>query len=283
MESVTLSNGTRIPFNGFGVFQIPDLKQCEDAVYNALMAGYRMIDTAAAYCNEEAVGRAIQRSGIPREELFIATKLWVQDAGYESAHRAFKKSLSRLKLDYVDLYMIHQPYSDVYASWRALEEIYEAGSARAIGVSNFSPARLTDLMCFNKIIPMVNQIEVNPLNQQIENIDFMKKNGVHPIAWSPFAQGKHNIFSNNTLTEIAKRKNKNVAQIILRWLFQRGITGLAKSVTPQRILQNIDIFSFELTLAEMNEIKKIDTGKSQLTDHEDPERIRWISTVTYDI
>lgn len=281
MSTVTLSNGIVMPLVGFGVYQIPDPEQCEEAVVQAIQAGYRMIDTAAAYENEESVGRAIKRSGIPRSEIFVTTKLWIQDMGFESARHAFERSLKRLQLDYLDAYLIHQPYSDVHGSWRAMEDLYEEKAIRAVGVSNFSPARITDLIAFNKIAPMINQVEVNPYYQQQEKAKFFNDLGIQTIAWAPFAEGKNGLFTNPILSEIANKYGKSVAQVVLRWLIQRNISVIPKSVTPERIRQNLDVYSFSLTDEDIENIEKIDTGKSCFIDHDDPERIRWISSVKF--
>ena len=260
MEFVTLKNGVKMPILGFGVFQVPDVKECEECVYEALMTGYRLIDTAAAYMNEEAVGRAIKRSGIPREELFITTKLWIQDAGYENAKKAFDTSLDKLQLDYLDLYLIHQPYGDVYGSWRAMEELYKAGKIRAIGVSNFSDVRLADLAEFNEVTPMVNQVEVHPFYQQADSMTFMKENGVQIEAWGPLAEGKNNIFKNETFINIGAKYEKTIAQVILRWHIQRGVVVIPKSIHKERIKENFDICDFSLTDEDMAAIAKMDTG-----------------------
>jgi len=281
MNTVTLSNNIVMPLVGFGVYQIPDPEQCEEAVVQALQAGYRMIDTAAAYENEEFVGRAIKRSGIPRSEIFVTTKLWIQDMGFESARHAFERSLKRLQLDYLDAYLIHQPYSDVHGSWRAMEDLYEEKAVKAIGVSNFSPARITDLIAFNKIAPMINQVEVNPYYQQSEKVNFFNDIGVQTIAWAPFAEGKNGLFTNPILIEIATRYGKSVAQVVLRWLTQLNVSVIPKSVTPERIRENLDVFTFKLSDEDIEKIKKIDTGKSCFVDHDDPERIRWISSVRF--
>lgn len=281
MNTVTLSNGINMPLVGFGVYQIPDPEQCEEAVVQALQAGYRMIDTAAAYENEESVGRAIKRSGVPRSEIFVTTKLWIQDAGFEPARLAFERSLKRLQLDYLDAFLIHQPYSDIHGSWRAMEDLYEEKAVRAIGVSNFSQARLTDLIVFNKIAPMINQVEVNPYYQQPEKVKFFSDLGVQTIAWAPFAEGKNGLFTHPILSQIATKYGKSVAQVVLCWLIQRNISVIPKSVTPERIRQNLDVFSFNLSKEDIEMIEKIDTGESCFIDHEDPERIRWISSVKF--
>ncbi len=281
MKTVKLSNGIEMPLLGFGVYQIPDPEQCEEAVLQALQAGYRMIDTAAAYENEASVGWAIKRSGIDRRELFITTKLWIQDAGYDSARRAFERSLERLQLDYLDAYLIHQPYSDVHGSWRAMEELYDEKAVRVIGVSNFSPARLTDLILFNRVAPMLNQVEVNPFHQQPAHVKFLHDQGVQTVAWAPFAEGMNGLFTHPVLSAIAARHEKSVAQVVLRWLIERNICVIPKSVTPARIRQNLDVFSFSLSDEDMAQIATLDTGKSCFFDHEDPERIRWIGSVKF--
>ncbi|WP_134686722.1 aldo/keto reductase [Brevibacillus migulae] len=271
MQTVTLNNGVKMPIIGFGVYQIPDADECENAVYDALMAGYRLIDTAAGYLNEEAVGRAIKRSGIPREELFITTKLWVQDAGYESAKLAFAKSLKKLQLDYLDLYLIHQPFGDYYGAWRAMEDLYREGKIRAIGVSNFLPDRLMDLIVHNEIVPAVNQIETHPFYQQIESAAFMKEQGVQHQSWAPFAEGRNNLFGNEVLASIAEKHNKSVAQVVLRWLVQRKVVAIPKSVRKERIIENFDIFDFELSADDIQQISTLDTRESLFLSYRDPE------------
>lgn len=282
MKNVTLNNGIQMPVLGFGVYQITDPAECEQAVYDALMAGYRLIDTAAAYKNEEAVGKAVIKSGIPRDELFITTKLWIQDAGYDSTKRAFEESLKRLQTDYLDLYLIHQPFGDIYSSWRAMEDLYNEGKIRAIGVSNFLPDRLLDLILHNKIIPAVNQVETHPFLQQIENAEFMKENNVQIESWAPFAEGKNNIFQNEILLSIAGKYNKSVAQIILRWLTQRDIVVIPKSVRKERIIENFDIFDFELSKEDMEKIVTLNTDQSSFFSHRDPEMVRFLSSIRYD-
>jgi 2,5-diketo-D-gluconate reductase A len=283
MQKVILNNGVEMPIRGFGVFQMNDPKECEHAVYDALMAGYRLIDTAASYLNEEAVGRAIKRSDVPREELFITTKLWVQDAGYESTKKAFAKSLERLQLDYLDLYLIHQPFGDVYGSWRAMEELYREGKIKAIGVSNFHPDRLIDLIIHNEVIPAVNQVETHPFNQQIESAHFMKENNVQIQSWGPFAEGKNDIFQNEVLVLIAEKHNQSVAQVILRWLTQRGVIVIPKSVRKERIIENFNIFDFALSQEDMEKISTLDTKQSLFFSHRDPEMVKWIGTRKLDI
>lgn len=283
MQKVKLNNGVEMPVLGFGVFQIQDQNECEQAVYDAIMAGYRLIDTAASYLNEEAVGRAIKRSGVAREDLFITTKLWVQDTGYASTKKAFNKSLDRLQLDYLDLYLIHQPFGDVHGSWRAMEELYKEGKVKAIGVSNFQPDRLIDLIIHNEVVPAVNQVETHPFCQQLESHDFMKENGVQIESWGPFAEGKNNMFENEVLASIAEKYNKSVAQVILRWLTQRGVVAIPKSVRKERILENFDIFNFELNKEDIASITELDTKQSLFFSHRDPEMVKGISTRKLDI
>jgi 2,5-diketo-D-gluconate reductase A len=283
MQTLILNNGVKMPILGFGVFQMVDPEECEQAVYDALMAGYRLIDTAASYLNEEAVGRAIKRSGVPRDELFITTKLWVQDAGYESTKKAFAKSLERLQLDYLDLYLIHQPFGDVHGSWRAMEELYREGIIKAIGVSNFHPDRLIDLILHNEVVPTVNQVETHPFSQQIENAQFMKENHVQIQSWAPFAEGKNDIFQNEVLVSIAEKHNKSVAQVILRWLTQREVVVIPKSVRNERIIENFNIFDFELNQGDMEKISMLDLKESLFFSHRDPEMVKWIGTRKLDI
>ncbi|MFV9511876.1 aldo/keto reductase [Tepidibacillus sp. LV47] len=283
MQTVTLNNGVKMPILGFGVYQITDLDVCEQCVYDALMTGYRLIDTAAAYQNEEAVGRAIKRSGVPREEIFVTTKLWIQDAGYESTKKAFARSLERLQLDYIDLYLIHQPFGDVYGSWRAMEELYREGKIRAIGVSNFQMDRLVDLIIHNEVVPAVNQIETHPFCQQIESAKLMKEYNVQIESWAPFAEGRNNIFQNEVLVSIAQKYNKSVAQVILRWLTQRGIVVIPKSVHKERIIENFHIFDFELSQEDMDMIAALDTKKSLFFSHNEPEIVKWLCNRRLDI
>ncbi|MDO4162430.1 MAG: aldo/keto reductase [Pseudomonadota bacterium] len=277
MKFVKLNNGVEMPLLGFGVFQVPDAAECEKVVSEALDAGYRLIDTAAAYFNEEAVGKAIARSGIKREELFITTKLWIQDAGYENTQKAFRTSLDKLGLDYLDLYLIHQPFNDYYGSWRAMEELYQEGKIRAIGVSNFYPDRLTDLCINSKIVPMVNQVECHPFFQQNDAIANMKEFGVQPEAWGPFAEGSKNIFHNEVLTEIAEKYNKSTAQVILRWNIDRGVVVIPKSVHKERIEQNFDIWDFELSADDMAKIAALDSGRSDIINHFTAETAKWLN------
>ena len=283
MQTIKLNNGVEIPILGFGVFQIADSAECERSVIDALQVGYRHIDTAASYMNEEAVGRGIQKSGVAREELFITTKLWIQSNGYESTLKAFDRSLNRLQLDTIDLYLIHQPFGDVYGEWRAMEELYQQGKVRAIGVSNFQPDRIMDLMTHNKITPAVNQIEVNPFQQQIETQKFLHDNSVMAEAWAPFAEGRNNIFQNELLLSIAAKHNKSIAQVILRWLVQRDIIALAKSTRKERMIENISVFDFELSADDMVAITTLDTKTSSFFDHRDPEKVKWLGTRTLDV
>jgi 2,5-diketo-D-gluconate reductase A len=275
METVKLNNGVEMPILGFGVYQINDQQVCEESVVEAIKAGYRLIDTAAIYGNEEGVGRAIKRSGIKREELFITTKLWINDAGYEKAKKAFETSLKKLGLDYLDLYLIHQPYGDVYGSWRAMEELYKEGKIKAIGVSNFEPDRLIDLILNNKIVPAVNQIETHPFCQQIKTGEYLKEKQVQLESWGPFAEGKNNLFSNETMKTITVKYNKSIAQVILRWLIQRGIVCIPKSTHKERIIENFNVFDFKLSDEDMQIIKSLDQGSSCFLDHRDPKTIEW--------
>jgi 2,5-diketo-D-gluconate reductase A len=283
MLNVTLNNGVEMPILGFGVFQIQDENECEQAVYDAIMAGYRLIDTAASYLNEEAVGRAIKRSGVSREELFITTKLWVQDTGYEGTKKAVANSMERLQLDYLDLYLIHQPFGDVHGSWRAMEELYREGKIKAIGVSNFHPDRLIDLILHNEVVPAVNQVETHVFNQQKESAQFMVENNVQIESWGPFAEGKNNMFHNEILLSIAEKYNKSVAQVVLRWLIQRGVIAIPKSVHKERIIENVTIFDFELRQDDMDQIAALDTKESLFFSHRDPEMVKWIGTRKLDI
>ncbi|CAM4025922.1 aldo/keto reductase [Lederbergia lenta] len=278
MQKITLNNGVEMPILGFGVFQMQDENECEQAVYDAIKAGYRLIDTAASYLNEEAVGRAIKRSGVPREEMFITTKLWIQDAGYESTKRAFFNSLKKLQLNYLDLYLIHGPFGDAYGSWRAMEELYREGKIKAIGVSNFYSDRLIDLIIHNEVIPAVNQVETHVFNQQIESHDFMKENNVQIESWAPFAEGKNNMFQNEILVSIAESYNKSVAQVVLRWLTQRGIVAIPKSACKERIIENFNILDFELSQIDMEKIATLDTKQSLFFSYQDPQIVKWIGT-----
>ena len=282
MEHRILNNGVEMPVLGFGVYQVGETV-CEQCVRDAIAAGYRSIDTASAYLNERAVGRAIRRSGVPREELFITTKLWVQDTGYESTKRAFAKSLERLQLDYLDLYLIHQPFGDVYGSWRAMEELYREGAVRAIGVSNFQPDRLVDLILHNEVVPAVNQVETHPFCQQAEAAAVMASEGVQIESWAPFAEGRNNLFGNGTLVSLAVKSRKSVAQVVLRWLIQRGVVVIPKSVRPERMAENIDVFDFHLAPEDMDLIATLDTRRSCFLSHRDPETVKWLGTMKYEM
>jgi len=283
MDYVTLNNGLRMPLAGFGVFQVTDPAECERCVVDAIAAGYRLIDTAASYMNEEAVGRGLRRSGVVRGDLFVTTKLWVQDAGYERTCQAIDKSLRRLQLDYLDLYLIHQPFGDVHGSWRAMEEAYKVGKLRAIGVSNFAPDRLMDIKAFNQVAPAVNQVEVNPFHQQAESVAFMRQNGVQPEAWAPFAEGRNDLFHNEVLSEIGRKHGKSVGQVVLRWLVQRGIVALAKSVRKERMTENLNVFDFQLDESDMARIATLETGTSSFFSHRDPAIVKWMSERRLDI
>ncbi|HEY7351460.1 MAG TPA: aldo/keto reductase [Terriglobales bacterium] len=283
MKKLTLNNGVQIPALGFGVFQMSDLAECERSVGDAIEVGYRLIDTAASYLNEEAVGRALKNSGIPREQLFVTTKLWVQDASYEGAKRAVKNSLKRLQLDYLDLYLIHQPYGDVYGAWRAMEELNADGTLKAIGVSNFYPDRVVDFVLHNKVAPAVNQIEVNPFHQRIESQKLNDKYKVQTEGWAPFAEGQQGIFQNETLVSIAAKCGKSVAQVILRWHIQRQIIVIPKSVKKMRIIENFSVFDFELSDEDMSAIRALDRKTTAFFDHRDPEWVERLSTRKLDI
>ena len=278
MKTVTLNNGVEMPILGYGVFQIPDQYECEKTVLEAIESGYRLIDTAASYMNEAAVGNAIVKSRVPRKELFITTKLWVQDSGYEKTKKAVEKSLNKLQLDYLDLYLIHQPYGDVHGSWRAMEELYKEGKIRAIGVSNFQPDRVMDIITFNKVVPAVNQIETHPFNQQIETQKFLSENKVQIESWGPFAEGRNNLFQNELLLSIAAKHNKSLAQVVLRWLIQRGVVAIPKSVKKERIKENFDVFNFELNAEDLDAITTLDSKVSSFFDHRDPEIIKWMGS-----
>ncbi|MFV0600904.1 MAG: aldo/keto reductase [Brachymonas sp.] len=275
MQTITLNTGARMPILGFGVYQMSDT-ECEASVREALSVGYRLIDTAAAYGNEEAVGRAIRASGIPREELFITTKLWIPDVSEAKARPAFEDSLRRLGLDYLDLYLIHQPFGDVHGAWRAMQALHVKGLARAIGVSNFHPDRVMDLMVANDVVPAVNQIELHPFHAQTDAVAFLKDNGVAPQSWGPFAEGRNDIFHNAVLSEIARKHGCSIAQVILRWLIQRGIVVIPKSVTPARIHENFDVFGFELDAEDIAGIATLDRRASAFFDHRDPAIVKWL-------
>lgn len=279
MEFVTLNNGVKMPLEGFGVFQVPDPAVCEQAVLDAIATGYRLIDTAAAYMNEQAVGAAIQKCGVPREELFITTKLWVQDASYEGAKRAIETSLRNLGLDYIDLYLIHQPMGDYIGSYRAMEEAYREGKLKAIGVCNFYPNRLADLCETVEVTPAVNQVELHPFFQQENALTLMKEYGVVPEAWGPFAEGNHGIFTHPVLTEIGKQYGKTAAQVALRWNVQRGVVVIPKSIHKNRMEQNIDIWDFQLSEEDMAQIAKLDLGHSEIVDHSDPGFVKMLHSM----
>ena len=279
MKKLMLNNGVEMPILGYGVFQIPDPEECERCVLDALETGYRLIDTAAAYMNETAVGNAIQKSGVPREEIFVTTKLWIQDAGYENSRKAFANSLNRLQLDYLDLYLIHQPYGDVHGSWRAMEALYKEGKVKAIGVSNFYPDRLVDLILHNEIVPAVNQVEVHPFCQQIEAQPIMQENNVQIESWGPFAEGKNSIFTNKTLSAIGEKYGKTAAQVILRWLIQREIVVIPKTVRKERMAENFSVFDFALTAEDMEHVRTLDTNESLFLDHRDPAMVTRLSSV----
>jgi 2,5-diketo-D-gluconate reductase A len=281
IPELTLNNGVTMPVLGFGVYQIP-AEQTEQAVSDALAAGYRSLDTAAAYRNEQAVGRVIAAGGIPRSELFVTTKLWIQDAGDGNARRAFEASLERLGLDYVDLYLIHQPLGDYYSSWRAMQELNREGLAKAIGVSNFYPDRLLDLIRNNEIMPAVNQIETHPFHQRTADQELMREHGVQIEFWGPFAEGQNNLFSDPVLGEIGAAHGKSIAQVVLRWLIQRDVIVIPKSVRPERMRENIDVFDFELTDEEMDRIAAMDTGTTLFFDHADPEWVSRLNSVRVD-
>ena len=283
MDHVTLHNGIRMPIAGFGVFQISDPAECERSVIDAIDAGYRLIDTAASYQNEAAVGQGLRRSGVPRDELFVTTKLWVQDVGYERTQRAIDASLRRLQLDHLDLYLIHQPFGDVHGAWRAMEEACQAGKLRAIGVSNFHPDRLMDLLVHHTVPPAVNQIEVNPFHQQAESVAFMRDHGVQAEAWAPFAEGRNNLFHHAVLIDIGRKHGKSVGQVVLRWVVQRGIVALAKSVRKDRMVENLSIFDFVLDDDDLARIAALETGQSSFFSHRDPAMVKRLSEWRVDI
>ena len=279
MEFITLNNGVKMPLEGFGVFQVPDPAQCEQAVLDAIASGYRLIDTAAAYMNEKAVGEAIKKSGVPHEELFITTKLWVQDASYEAAKKAIQTSLDNLGLSYLDLYLIHQPMGDYVGAYRAMEEAYKEGKLKAIGVCNFYPHRLADLCETVEVIPAVNQVELHPFFQQENALALMKEYGVVPEAWGPFAEGNHGIFTHPVLTAIGQKYGKSAAQVALRWNVQRGVVVIPKSVHKERIEQNMNIWDFQLSDEDMAEIAKLDIGHSEIVDHSDPAFVKMLHSL----
>jgi 2,5-diketo-D-gluconate reductase A len=283
IDHVTLNNGIRMPIAGFGVFQIPDAAECERSVVGAIEAGYRLIDTAASYMNEEAVGKGLRRSGVARDDLFITSKLWVQDTGFERIREAINKSLRRLQLDHLDLFLIHQPYGDVHGSWRAMEAAYKAGKLRAIGVSNFQSDRLMDIQVFNDVPPAVNQVEINPFHQQDESVTFMRDNGIQAEAWAPFAEGRNNLFQNDVLVDIGRKHGKSVGQVVLRWIVQRGIVALAKSVRKERMAENLAIFDFQLDESDIARISTLETGTSSFFSHRDPAIVKWMSERKLDL
>lgn len=279
MDFITLNNGVKMPLEGFGVFQVPDPAVCEKAVLDAVASGYRLIDTAAAYMNEAAVGEAIKKCGVPREELFITTKLWVQDASYEGAKAAFQTSMEKLGLDHLDLYLIHQPMGDYYGAWRAMEDLYKAGKIKAIGVCNFYPHVLADFCETVEVKPAVNQVELHPFFQQKEALALMKEYSIVPEAWGPFAEGKHGIFTHPVLTAIGKKHGKTAAQVALRWNLQRGVVVIPKSVHKDRMEQNMAVWDFALTGEEMEEIEKLDLGYSEIADHTSPAFVKMLHTL----
>jgi 2,5-diketo-D-gluconate reductase A len=278
MKNVTLNNGVQMPILGFGVFQVTDLVECERSVIDAIETGYRLLDTAASYGNEQAVGSAIKKSGVNRKDLFVTTKLWIEDASYEGAKVAFERSLNKLQLDYLDLYLIHQPYGDVYGAWRAMEELHLAEKIRAIGVSNFYPDRIVDFVLHNKATPAVNQIETHPFHQQIDAQKVLQENNVQIEAWGPFAEGRNNLFQNEVLGSVAVKHGKSVAQVVLRWLTQRDVVAIPKSVRKERMVENLNIFDFELDPEDNKAIATLDQKTSSFFDHRDPEKVKWLGT-----
>lgn len=277
MEFVTLNNGVKMPILGFGVYQIADQEECERCVLDAISVGYRSIDTAQAYGNEEAVGRAIKRSGVPREDFFITTKVWISNAGYEKAKKSIEESLQKLQLDYLDLILIHQPFNDYYGTYRAMEDLYKEGKLRAIGVSNFYPDRLIDLIKFNEIVPAINQVETHPFNQQKKAQEIMNKYGVQIESWGPFAEGKNGMFTNETLNAVGKKYDKSNAQVILRYLIQRGVVVIPKTVNKDRMMQNFNVFNFKLSDEDMNVISNLDKEESSFFSHYDPQMVEYIT------
>ncbi len=281
--TVKLNNGVEMPILGFGVFQVPDPDECERSVYDAIETGYRLIDTAASYMNEAAVGKAIKRSGVHREELFITTKIWIQDVSYDKARQAFDRSLKKLQLDYLDLYLIHQPFNDVHGAWKAMEELYKEGRIRAIGISNFQPDRVVDLIAFNEVVPSVNQIETHPFHQQVEAQKFLQENKIQIESWGPFAEGKNDLFKNELLASIGRKYNKSIAQVVLRWLIQRGVVAIPKSVRKERMKENFNIFDFQLSTEEMHSIQTLDQKTSAFFDHRDPAMVKWLTSRKLDL
>lgn len=278
MKSVRLNNGVDMPILGFGVFQVTDLAECERSVVAAIETGYRLLDTARSYGNEQAVGNAIRRSGIDRKELFVTTKLWIEDASYAGAKAAFERSINKLQIDYLDLYLIHQPFGDVYGAWRAMEELHSAGKTRAIGVSNFYPDRVVDFVLHNKVTPAVNQIEVHPFHQQTQAQKVLEENHIQIEAWGPFAEGKNDLFRNELLRNIAKKHGKSIAQVVLRWLTQRGVVAIPKSVRRERMAENLAIFDFELDAEDNLAIATLDRKASSFFDHRDPNMVKWLGS-----
>lgn len=274
--TVTLNNGVEMPILGFGVFQVPDPAECERSVRDAIDVGYRLLDTAASYMNEDAVGAGITSSGVERSELFVTTKLWVEDASYDGAKAAFERSLNKLQLDYLDLYLIHQPYGDVYGAWRAMEELHRAGKIRAIGISNFYSDRVVDFVLHNAVKPAVNQIEIHPFHQQADAQALLQENNIQAEAWGPFAEGKNGLFENDTLASIGRKHGKSIAQVVLRWLIQRSIVAIPKSVRRERMAENFDVFDFELDADDLASIAKLDQKTSSFFDHRDPAIVKWI-------
>lgn len=278
MKNVKLNNGVEMPLLGFGVFQVTDLAECERSVVDAIEVGYRLLDTAASYGNELAVGSAIRKSGIHRKDLFLTTKLWVEDASYEGAKAGFERSINKLQTDYLDLYLIHQPYGDVYGAWRAMTELHRAGKIRAIGVSNFYSDRIVDFVLHNEVTPAVNQIETHPFHQQTEAQKILQERNVQIEAWGPFAEGKNNLFQNEILRSIASKHDKTIAQVVLRWLIQRGVVAIPKSVRKERMAENLNVFDFELDRQDNEAIATLDQKASSFFDHRDPERVQWLGT-----
>ncbi|MBR9775296.1 MAG: aldo/keto reductase [Cytophagales bacterium] len=278
MQTITLNNGVKMPILGFGVFQIANQEACERSVIDAIEVGYRLIDTAASYKNEEAVGRAVKECGVAREDLFITTKLWIEDTGFDKTKSAVEKSLKKLRLDYLDLYLIHQPYGNVHESWRAMEEMYREGKIRAIGISNFQPDRVVDLMAFHEIVPAINQIETHPFHQQIETQHFLTQNNIQIESWGPFAEGKNGLFSNELLAAIGQKYQKTIAQVVIRWLTQRGVIAIPKSVRKERMAENFKVFDFELNVEDLKLIETLDQKESSFFDHRDPNMVKWLTS-----
>ncbi|MDX1642252.1 MAG: aldo/keto reductase [Balneolaceae bacterium] len=278
MKNIVLNNGIEMPILGFGVYQIKDHMECKRCVLDAIDVGYRAIDTAASYQNEEAVGDAIRKSGIDRKDLFITSKLWVEDVGYDATKKAVEMSLNKLQTNYLDLYLIHQPYGDVHGSWRAMEELYYEGILKAIGVSNFHPDRVMDLIVFNNVVPAVNQIETHPFYQRQCDQQFLKENGIQHESWAPFAEGKNDTFDNKLLASIGEKYDKSVAQVVLRWLIQRDIVVIPKTVHKERMVENFNVFDFELSEEDMESIRSLDSKESQFFNHRDPEIIKWFAS-----